>query len=94
MTVCNDKTSGIGEQQYNNQPTTGAAKSGLQFVSRPHEGSDQQLVSIAAGNKSVNGPMTVCDDKSGWRTITQQLTNNGSSKFGWWLVTRPPESSG
>ncbi len=58
------------------------------------EGSGQQLTSKATKNKSVNGCTTACYDKSGRQTTMQQPTNNGSSKDGQWLVTRPPEDSG
>ncbi len=39
----------------------------------------------AAGNESVHGCMTACDDKNGRWTIMQQPTIDGSSKNGqWW----------
>jgi len=33
------------------------------------------LSAKAAGNKSIDGCMTACDDEIGWRTTTQQPTN-------------------
>ena len=42
------------------------------------------MAAKAAGNESVNGCMTACDDESGRRTTMQQPTNEGSSKGGWW----------
>jgi hypothetical protein len=45
-------------------------------------GDGRQLVAKAAGNKSVDGCMTACNDKSGRQTTTQQPTNDGSSKGG------------
>ncbi len=46
------------------------------------------MAAKAAGNKSVDGCMTACDDKSGrWKT-TQQPTNKGISESRqWWVVT-------
>jgi hypothetical protein len=35
-------------------------------------GVGQRLAAKAAGNKSVDGCMTACDDKSGWWTTAQQ----------------------
>jgi hypothetical protein len=40
-------------------------------------GSGRQLLAKAAGNESVNGRMTACDDKIGWRTTTHQPTKKG-----------------
>ena len=35
-----------------------------------------------------------CDNKSGWRTTTQQPTNKGRSKGGQRVAVRPPEGNG
>ncbi len=45
-------------------------------------GSGRQVLVKAAGNKSVDGRMTACDDEIRRRTITQQPTNKGISKSG------------
>ncbi len=74
------KASGSSGQECINQPMMGAAKGGRWLVSRPPEGSGQQLASKGTGNKSVNGCTAVCYDKSRQWTTTQQLTNNRSSK--------------
>ena len=42
------------------------------------------MAATAAGNKSVDGCMTACDDEIGRRTTKQQPTNEGSSNGGWW----------
>ncbi len=55
---------GEGRQQHNNQPTLRAAKGGPQLVSRPPKGSGQQLLSKAAGNKSIDS-LTINNYKSG-----------------------------
>jgi hypothetical protein len=36
---------------------------------------EDNLSAKAAGNESVDGRMTACDDEIGWRTTTQQPTN-------------------
>jgi hypothetical protein len=36
---------------------------------------EDNLSAIAAGNESVDGRMTACDDEIGQRTTTQQPTN-------------------
>ncbi len=62
---------------------------------RMSEGSGQQLAAMAAGDKSVDCGMMVCNDKSGQRqTKSQQPTNDGAAKGKQWLVTRPPEGNG
>ncbi len=65
------------------QPTNNRnSKGGQCLVTRPREGSGQQLAAKAAGNESVDDHTTVCNYKSGrqWQTTMQQPTNNGSSK--------------
>jgi hypothetical protein len=42
------------------------------------------LAAKVAGNESINGCMTACDDKSRRWTTRQQSTNEGISKSGWW----------
>jgi hypothetical protein len=43
------------------------------------------LAAKVAGNKSVDGCMMACNDKSEWQKIMQQPTNNRSSNGGhWW----------
>ena len=49
-------------------------------------GGGQRLTEKGAGNESVDGRMTACDDESGWRKTTQQPTNEGISKSGRWWV--------
>ena len=44
------------------------------------------MLATAAGNKSVYGRMTACNDEIGRRTIKQQPTNKGSSKGRWQVV--------
>jgi hypothetical protein len=39
------------------------------------EAAEDNLEVKAAGNKSVDGRMTACNDEIGWRTTTQQPTN-------------------
>jgi hypothetical protein len=81
-TACNDK-SGWRQQKTLQQPSNnGSSKGGQRLVSRPPEGSGQWLASKATNNESVDGCTTVCNDESGWQTIMQQTTNEGSSK-GW-----------
>ncbi len=65
-------------------------------MTRPSEGISCQLAARAAGNKSIDVCMTVCNDKSGWRqrTTMQQPTSAGSSKGGWQLVSRLPGGIG
>jgi hypothetical protein len=43
-------------------------------------GDGQRLAAKAAGNKSANGRMMACDDKSVRQTTTQQPTNNAITK--------------
>jgi hypothetical protein len=39
------------------------------------EAVEDNLSAKAAGNESVDGHMTACDDEIGWQTTTQQPTN-------------------
>jgi hypothetical protein len=44
-----------------------------------------QLAVKVAGNKSIDGCMTACNDESRWQTTIQQPTKYGSCKGGlWW----------
>ena len=49
------------------------------------EALEDNLSAKAAGNNSVDGRMTACDDEIRWRTTTQQPTNERH-------VTTPPNS--
>jgi hypothetical protein len=74
------KAGGGGKQKCNILPMMGAAKGGQRLVLRSVKGSDQQLEAKAAGNESVDGRTIAYDDESRWQTMTQQPTNNVSSK--------------
>ncbi len=54
------------------------------------EAVEDNLSAKVAGNESVDGRMTACDDEIGWRTTTQQPTNQrqrcgggGATARGW-----------
>jgi hypothetical protein len=40
------------------------------------------LATKEAGNKSVDGHMTACDNESGWQKSTQKETHDGEAKAG------------